>query len=371
MPIKIYHAQVPNPGDAARSFSERVEALDEHALRLIAHMNTENLDEAFAWSQHLDHPWHEEVDRVLYFHPDPYPGDAPRSTSVGDVLERTSTYERYLVASAGLTPLPPRPAPELRFPLHAHEWRHLLVLAWDVALAWRLIAWRLIALRPARDPDGFANLAHYRTGDLAGWLGVDPARAMSDATDLRIPLLIVPVGDEFTPIDGHHRLYKALREGQNALPAFRLTQVEAAVIDLTAARLGARTSSAHYHTCGQRLTRYTVRRRDRPPISRYADAATPLLTHCPQCGRPLTPRDACPPTTARDARRDEPVMVFVPSPSKQRKETNEETPDPIPSSAPSASHASGDAAQPHARPATFTPAHSCIHREGTPWRRLA
>lgn len=245
MPIKVYHASVPdmpNPSNAARSFCERVEDLDERALHLIAHLNTENLDEAFAWSQHLDHPWHEDADRVLFLHPGPYPtphpGVTPRSTSVGDVLERTGTYERYLVASADFTPLPSRPAPELRFPFHEHEWRHLLVLAWDVALAWRLIA-----LRPSHEPDGLANLAQYRPNDLAGWLGVDPVRAMSDATDLRVPLIIVPVGDELTPIDGHHRLYKSLREGRDALPAFRLTPVEATVIDLSAARFGARTSS--------------------------------------------------------------------------------------------------------------------------------
>lgn len=286
MPIKVYHASVPNVpnvpslNDAAQPFSERVEDLDESTLRLIAHLNTEDLEQAFAWSQHLDRPWHEDANRVLFLHP----GPMPRSTSVGDVLERTDTYERYLVASTGFTPLPPRPAPELRFPLHEHEWRHLLVLAWDVAQAWRLIA-----LRQSHEPDGLANLAQYRPNDLAGWLGVDPVRAMSDATDLRVPLLIVPIGDELTPIDGHHRLYKALREGRDALPAFRLTPVEATVIDLTAARFGARTSSIRYHVCGQRLTRYTVRRREQPPISWYADASTPLLTRCPRCGRLLTP----------------------------------------------------------------------------------
>lgn len=283
MPIKVYHAHVPAPGHPGTSFSERVEDLDESTLRLVAHMSTEHLEEAFAWSQHLDRPWYEDAEHVLFLHTGPYPGDGSRSTSVGDVLECTETYERYLVASAGFMPLPPRPAPELRFPLHEHEWRHLLVLAWDVALAWRLIA-----PRPSHAPDGLANLRHYSTNDLTGWLGVDPAHTMSDDTDVRVPLLIVPVGDEFTPIDGHHRLYKGLREGQNALPAFRLTPVEAAVIEITAARLGARTSSTRYHSCGQRLTRYTVRRRDQPPISWYADAVTPLLACCPRCGKPLT-----------------------------------------------------------------------------------
>lgn len=279
MPIKIYHA---NPDYAVR-FGKRTADLDEHSLRLIAHLSPDDLEEAFAWSQHLDHPWHEDAEHVLFLHPGPYPGSVPRSTSVGDVLERTSTYERYLVASTGFTPLPLRPAPELRFPLHEHEWRHMLVLAWDVALAWRLIA-----QRPSQEPDSFANLRHYSTNDLTGWLGVDPVHAMSDDTDLRLPLLIVPVGDEFTPIDGHHRLYKALREGREQLPVFRLTPIEAAVIDITAARLGARTSSTRYHTCGQRLTRYALRRRNQPPLSWYADATMPLLTHCPRCGKPLT-----------------------------------------------------------------------------------
>lgn len=45
MPIKVYHASmspVPDSNDAARSFSEQIEDLDESNLRLIAHLSTED-----------------------------------------------------------------------------------------------------------------------------------------------------------------------------------------------------------------------------------------------------------------------------------------------------------------------------------------
>lgn len=291
MPIKIYHA---NPPNVAEQFSGRIEDLDEERLQLVAHMRTESLDEACAWSQHLDRPWHEDQERVLFLHPGPYPSGpspaaTPRSTSVGDVLEDCETLARFLVAPLGFTPLPPRPAPALRFPQHPIEWRRMFVQVWDVALAWRLVA-----LRASQEPDGMANLDAYAREDLASWLGVEVNRAMSDQTDLRVPILIVPVGGsgegqtEYTPIDGHHRIYKALTERRQRLPVYRLTPLEGAIIDETAARFGNRTRATRYHTCGQRLTRYTQARGGQR-FTWFADAATPLLTYCPRCGKPLAP----------------------------------------------------------------------------------
>lgn len=297
MPIKVYHASLPNPVGERRDISGHGDDLDDPGLHLIAHMRTDSLEEAFAWSQRLDHPWHEDPDHVLFLHPGPYPsgaafGPTPRSTSVGDVLEECGSFARWRVAPMGFEPLPARPSPSLQFPLHPTEWRKLFVQVWDVALAWRLIA-----LRPDQTPDGYANLQHYRPQDLTGWLGVDEARAMSDETDVRVPILIVPVGDggvgagenpkEFTPIDGHHRIFKALTEGRPGLPAYRLTPLEGAIVDETAARFGNRTQVARYHTCGQRLTRYT-QTRDKQRFTWFADETTPLLTRCPRCGTPLT-----------------------------------------------------------------------------------
>lgn len=300
MPIKVYHARLPEPpfppGDGTlRLPAGRLEDLAEDQLQLIAHMRTGHFEEAFVWSQHVehvgDHPWQEDAEHVLYLHPGPYPvGSAlhstPRSTSVGDVLENCDDFTRFLVAPVGFMRLPPRPAPPLQFPRHPVEWRKLLVQVWDVALAWRLIA-----LRSSQGPDGYANLQQYRPEDLGGWLGVDEAQAMSDATDLRVPIFIVPMGEdpvEYTPIDGHHRIFKGLREGRTRLPTYRLTPLEGAVVDETAARFGNRTHVTRYHTCGQRLTRYT-QTHGKQRFIWLADEATPLLTHCPGCGQPLTP----------------------------------------------------------------------------------
>lgn len=309
MPIKIYHAAPSDPSDHLRRFSGRPEDLDEERLQLVAHMRTGSLEEAFAQSQHLDRPhgpWHEHPEQVLFLHPGPYPAGplpsaTPRSTAVGDVLEDCESFARFLVADVGVVPLPPRPAPALRFPLHPTEWRRMLVQVWDVALAWRLIT-----LRASQEPDGMANLGAYAREDLASWLGVDVNRAMSDETDLRVPILIVPVsapvaepasaraneggeaGTEYTPIDGHHRIYKALTEGRQRLPVYRLTPLEGAIVDDTAARFGNRTRATRYHMCGQRLTRYTQARGGQR-FTWFADETTPLLTHCPRCGKPLTP----------------------------------------------------------------------------------
>lgn len=93
---------------------------------------------------------------------------------------------------------------------------------------------------------------------------------------------------EYTPIDGHHRLYKALTEGRQRLPVYRLTPLEGAIVDETAARFGNRTRATRYHTCGQRLKRYTQARGNQR-FTWFADETTPLLIHCPRCGKPLTP----------------------------------------------------------------------------------
>jgi len=47
------------------------------------------------------------------------------------------------------------------------------------------------------------------------------------STDIRVPLLFVPLGGTVQLIDGCHRLYKALSTGIDVLPACLLTQEEA------------------------------------------------------------------------------------------------------------------------------------------------
>lgn len=245
MPIKVYHRIYDSPSELWRVYMQdstsTTTEVDDPATpstpyRLIAHLRTDDLEQAFAWSQHLrlGEPWHRDPQHVLYLHdlhadtsetgpgaggPSPAPqapelgrgsrtpsepsqplpslleplssaqfptSSTPRSTSVGDILEVCATHERWLVGSVGFLPLPPRPTPPLQFPAYPHEWRKMLIQVWDVALAWRLIA-----LRPTQAPDGMANLPRYHPKDLEHLLGVSPQHAMSDAVDLRIPLLLV------------------------------------------------------------------------------------------------------------------------------------------------------------------------------------
>ena len=232
MPIKVYHAW---PRDARHAFSDRLadladladlERLDEARLVLVAHLATDDLEQAFAWTQHVDIPWDTQTNRVLALQPGPYPlvgeltSPQPRSTSVGDVFERTPTGERFLVASVGFVPLPMRPAPARRFPQRGEERHQVGPFSWDVALAWRLIAQRAqrpqgvqqpgqdagvapssvaavgataagaSATAPAPRPDGRDPLRLISSTVMAQLATIDVLHALTDEVDPRIPLLI-------------------------------------------------------------------------------------------------------------------------------------------------------------------------------------
>lgn len=111
MPTKVYHAW---PRDPRTAFSDHLTDLDEVRLILVAHLATNDLEQAFAWTQHRETPWDDQTDRVLALQPGPFPlvGDRtsphPRSTAVGDVFETTPDGQRFLVATAGFVSLPPR-----------------------------------------------------------------------------------------------------------------------------------------------------------------------------------------------------------------------------------------------------------------------
>jgi hypothetical protein len=57
------------------------------------------------------------------------------------------------------------------------------------------------------------------------YTNLDEAYALT--TDLTRPLLFVPLGDKVCLVDGWHRLYRAVVEGVDILPAYFLTQEEA------------------------------------------------------------------------------------------------------------------------------------------------
>jgi hypothetical protein len=49
-------------------------------------------------------------------------------------------------------------------------------------------------------------------------------------TDLSRPILLIPIGDKFCLADGWHRLFRAVMEGVDILPAYFLTEEEAGTV---------------------------------------------------------------------------------------------------------------------------------------------
>jgi hypothetical protein len=69
--------------------------------------------------------------------------------------------------------------------------------------------------------------------DFAPELDVEKAKRMNWGA-LLVPILFVPHGHKHVCIDGWHRIYKALHDGLQVLPALLLTQKEAGQILLGA-----------------------------------------------------------------------------------------------------------------------------------------
>ena len=319
MPTKVYHAW---PRDPRQAFSDRLIDLDEARLVLVAHLATTDPEVAFAWTQHVDVPWHLVPQRVLALQPGPYPliGDrrspAPRSTAVGDVIEIAPDGQRFLVAGMGFVPVPPRPATTVRFPLHHEERRRIGPFAWEIARAWQLVGQRELGddtapapallspllgrLRTPPAPAGPARTPRPDGGDalllvaqevLARLGALDLRQALTDAVDPRIPVLLAPPATPAAPtptsalIDGCRRLVKAVLEDWSGVPFYRLTMPETAVCCDAYTPFLARRS--HRHACGYPLIRTQLAvAGDR--WTWEADATTPLLWRCPHC-RALIP----------------------------------------------------------------------------------
>lgn len=106
---------------------------------------------------------------------------------------------------------------------------------WNVTLAKSLVVDRepAIEVPVAAQYEAWLTDRVHRTADgqLARpsgprWVIVDEDHAMSDATDLSVPLIAADLGDQFLVIDGWHRIYKAYHTGVGSLPSRVLTREE-------------------------------------------------------------------------------------------------------------------------------------------------
>jgi hypothetical protein len=106
--------------------------------------------------------------------------------------------------------------------------------AWDVAHAKELIR----SKRPRKinnmDISGVADLVGKPPvdGELSMHLGigVDWEKAASDEVDLEVPIILVPYRDSFIPIDGWHRIAKAVLKGITELPCVVMTKAETKLV---------------------------------------------------------------------------------------------------------------------------------------------
>lgn len=116
---------------------------------------------------------------------------------------------------------------------HRYEEHHFLVTRWDVVKARYLIQQtnkRLdtLTVKSAAKAYGFD-----KPQSMDSLYYVDPVRAMSDAIDPDIPVILALIarerqGEPPIPIliDGYHRLYKAYREERIRIPCYALMPEE-------------------------------------------------------------------------------------------------------------------------------------------------
>lgn len=135
--------------------------------------------------------------------------------------------------------------PELAYPpIYPVEDSILLGAGWNITLAWNIITKdREVLDVPRRFIESFYEQC------LAGMdqpeqkmpdgsiripvalIDIDKEKALSDKTDLSIPLILTKLGKSNFPIDGRHRMYKAYHTNQ-PLKAYVLTPAENRIIKL-------------------------------------------------------------------------------------------------------------------------------------------
>ncbi len=107
---------------------------------------------------------------------------------------------------------------------------------WDVAQAKELIRSKRSRKVATMAISGVADLVGKPPvdGEFSIHIGVTVNwdLAASDDVDLNIPIILVPYRDSFIPIDGWHRIAKAVRKGVAELPCVVLTKAETKLIKL-------------------------------------------------------------------------------------------------------------------------------------------
>ena len=135
--------------------------------------------------------------------------------------------------------------PKLAYsPIFPHEESVLLASVWDVNAAWSLIkADRERVPVPRKFIESFytqmlkgMDEAEERmpNGSLRipfSLIDIDKEKALSDTTDLSIPIIMVKIKNSHFPVDGRHRIYKAYHTNQ-PLTAYLLTEMEEQIIKL-------------------------------------------------------------------------------------------------------------------------------------------
>lgn len=135
--------------------------------------------------------------------------------------------------------------PELAYPpIFPYEDSIMLASGWNISLAWKIIrADRERVPVPRKFIESFyeqcfKGMDQPEIKGEDGWtkipfslIDVDKEKALSDKTDLSIPIIMVKMKSSHFPIDGRHRLYKAYHTNQ-PIDAYLLTEAEERAIKL-------------------------------------------------------------------------------------------------------------------------------------------
>jgi hypothetical protein len=96
-----------------------------------------------------------------------------------------------------------------------HETFEFFGFAWNVAAARRILAAKLRPSHPIEVPD---------LKGIMRMMDIKPDKITK--ANLTVPLIVVKAGNWWLPIDGWHRIARAIKEGMGELPSVRLTNEE-------------------------------------------------------------------------------------------------------------------------------------------------